>query len=80
MCRSTVSPSSGIYGKDDPDCTFKSTRDKFTQYNTIIHDCFITNTGDEGMYIGSSFYSGETLTCNGKDTLIFPHLLRCKDI
>ena len=68
-------PIAGIYAKTDPDCSFQSTRDKFTQYNTIIHDCFISNTGDEGMYLGSSFYSGETIHCNGKDTLVYPHLL-----
>jgi hypothetical protein len=66
----------GIYAKTDPDCSFTSTRDKFTQYNTIIHDCYIAHTGDEGLYIGSSFYSGKTLTCNGKDTLVYPHLMQ----
>jgi hypothetical protein len=67
---------SGIIVKTDPDCSFTSTRDKFTQYNTIIHDCFVGHTGDEGFYIGSSFYSGKTLTCNGKDTVVFPHLMQ----
>jgi len=65
----------GIYAKTDPDCSFASTRDKFVQNNTVIHDCSISNVGNEGMYIGSSFYSGETMQCNGKDTLVFPHLL-----
>jgi hypothetical protein len=68
-------PIGGIYAKTDPDCSFTSTRDKFTQYNTIIHDCYIAHTGDEGMYIGSSFYLGKTITCNGKDTLVYPSLL-----
>lgn len=69
-------PIAGIYAKTDPDCSFTSTRDKFTQYNTIIHDCYIAHTGDEGLYIGSSFYSGKTLTCNGKDTVVYPHLMQ----
>ncbi len=67
---------SGIIVKTDPDCSFTSTRDKFTQYNTIIHDCFVGHTGDEGFYIGSSFYGGKTLNCNGRDTLVYPHLMR----
>jgi hypothetical protein len=33
------------------------------------------NTGNEGMYIGSSFYSGETINCNGKDTVVMPSVL-----
>ncbi len=65
----------GIFAKTDPDCDFLSTRDKFTQYNTVIHDCYISNTTVEGMYVGSSFYSGKTLTCNGKDTTVLPSLL-----
>jgi hypothetical protein len=65
----------GVYAKTDPDCSFTATRDKFTQCNTIFHDNYIENTGDEGMYIGSSFYNGKTITCNGKDTLVYPSLL-----
>lgn len=65
----------GIFAKTDPDCAFNSTRDKFTQYNTIIHDNYIANTVVEGMYIGSSFYSGKTINCNGKDTTVLPSLL-----
>jgi hypothetical protein len=68
-------PIAGIYAKTDPDCSYAATRGNFTQYNTIIHDCYITHTGDEGMYVGSSFYNGETITCNGHDTLVYPSLL-----
>jgi hypothetical protein len=68
-------PIAGIYDKTDPDCTFTSTRGKFTQYNTVIHDNYISNVGNEGFYIGSSFYSGETINCNGKDTLLYPSVL-----
>ena len=66
----------GIYSKTDPDCTLKSLRSNFTQYNTVIHDNYLLNTGDEGMYIGSSFYLGETINCNGKDTVVMPHVLK----
>ncbi len=64
-----------IYAKSDPDCLFNSTRDKFTQYNTVIHDNYLEDTGNEGMYIGSSKYFGQTVNCNGTDTLLMPSLL-----
>lgn len=65
----------GLYAKTDPDCTGTTTRGVFTQYNTIIHDNYIANTGDEGMYIGSTKFSGQVVNCNGKDTLLMPSLL-----
>jgi Right handed beta helix region len=65
----------GIYAKTDPDCSFLATREKFTQFNTRIHDNSISHVGNEGMYIGSSFYSGVLLNCNGKDSLVFPPVL-----
>jgi hypothetical protein len=68
--------SGGIYAKSDPDCSFTSTRDKFTQRNTLIHDCYIANVAYEGMYIGNTTYSGQNITCNGKDTVLIPSLLK----
>ena len=65
----------GIYAKTDPDCTLTSVRGTFTQYNTIIHDTYIANTGNEGMYIGSSQYSGQTVLCNGQNVVLMPGLL-----
>jgi len=65
----------GIYAKTDPDCTFQATRDKFTQYNTVLHDNYIAHVADEGMYIGSSKYLGQTVNCNGADTTLFPSVL-----
>ena len=65
----------GIYAKTDPDCSFASTRGNYTQYNTIIHDNYIANTSDEGMYIGSTKYFGQTVNCDNKDTLLLPSLL-----
>lgn len=65
----------GINAKTDPDCSLTSTRDAFTQYNTRIHDNYIDNVGDEAMYIGSTKYYGQTVNCNGKDTLLLPSLL-----
>jgi len=66
----------GIYAKTEPDCSTPSTRDKFTQYNTIIHDNHIARVGNEGMYIGSTKYFGTTEKCNGRDTLLLPPVLK----
>ena len=60
----------GIYAKTDPDCSGNVTREFFTQYNIIIHNNYIENTGVEGMYIGSTKYTGQTVSYNGKDTLL----------
>jgi hypothetical protein len=68
-------PIAGVYAKTDPDCSLTSTRGKFTQYNTVFHDNYFGNTGNEGMYLGSSFYSGETMTCDGKEVTLYPSLL-----
>lgn len=65
----------GLYAKTDPDCDLTAVRSNFTQYNTIIHDNYIGHAGDEGMYIGSTKYTGQNVLCNGKDTLLMPSLL-----
>ncbi len=65
----------GIVAKTDPACGGYAYRNNFTQYNTIIHDNLIQNTSTEGMYIGSSFYSGETLHCDGNDSVVLPSIL-----
>lgn len=65
----------GIYAKTDPDCSLTSTRDKFTQFNTVIHDNYIENAGNEGLYIGSTKYFGQVIHCGDKDTLLMPALL-----
>jgi hypothetical protein len=65
----------GIFAKTDPDCSLLSTRGNFTQYNTLIHDNYIGHVGTEGFYIGSTLYFGQTVNCNGVDTLLLPHLL-----
>jgi len=65
----------GIYAKTDPDCELNFTRDKFTQFNTVIHDTYIENSGNEGMYIGNTKYFGQSVTCGETDTLLLPSLL-----
>ncbi len=68
-------PIGGIYAKTDPDCELTAVRGAFTQFNTIIHDCYVAHVGNEGLYIGSTKYLGQTVNCNGKDTLLLPSLL-----
>lgn len=73
----------GIFAKtepSEPNCTFKATREKFVLRNLKIHHCYIYETGMEGLYIGSSKYSGQTVTGCGKDTTVLPHLLRGVEI
>ena len=65
----------GIYAKTDPDCTLTSVRSAFTQYNTNIHDNYIANVGNEGLYVGNSNYFGQTVNCDGKDIVLMPSLL-----
>jgi hypothetical protein len=68
---------SGIIAKTDPDTAdFSSTREKFVQRNTIIHDNYIHHTKTEGMYIGNSHYFGQLVSYRGKDTLVYPHALK----
>jgi hypothetical protein len=69
-------PIAGIYAKTDPDCSLKNNRGNFTQYNTIIHDNYLENIGNEGLYIGSTKYNGQTVNCNGRDTTLYPSLLK----
>lgn len=66
----------GISAKTDPDCSFTTTRDKFTQYNSVFHDNYIAGVSNEGMYIGSTKYFGQNVNCEGKDTLLLPGLLK----
>jgi len=46
-------PIGGIYVKTEPRCDLASTRENFTLYNFVMHDCYLHDIGDEGMYIGS---------------------------
>jgi hypothetical protein len=65
----------GINAKTDPDCSFTSTRGNFTQFNSVIHDNFISGVSNEGLYIGSTKYFGQVVNCGGNDTLLLPGLL-----
>ncbi len=64
----------GVYAKTDPSCdNFEATRGKFTMRNFWLHHCYVHNTADEGLYIGSSKYTGQYLPdC---DTTVLPHVI-----
>lgn len=67
----------GIIAKTDPYCLdgeIIGTRDEFTQFDIVIHDNYIHDTGGEGMYIGSSKFTGFTLECNGQTQTVLPHV------
>lgn len=66
---------SGIMIKTDPGCDdLSSVRYAFTLHEAIVHHNYIHHTGNEGLYIGSSYYyPGFPMHCNGKDTLVLPH-------
>lgn len=66
----------GIMCKTEPGCDFASSRDSFLMENIHIHNNYLHDIGKEGMYIGSTKYFGKLINCNGKDTLVFPHLLK----
>ncbi|MBO9605023.1 MAG: right-handed parallel beta-helix repeat-containing protein [Paenibacillaceae bacterium] len=64
----------GFLLKTDTTCDLTANRGHFTQYNTSVHDNYVHNVGNEGFYIGSSFYNnGETKTCNNVSTVLWPH-------
>lgn len=66
----------GIMVKTDPSCDSTTWRNNFTMYNVKIHDNYIHDTGGEGLYIGNSFYGGGmTVTCNGVQRQVYPHLI-----
>ncbi len=67
---------SGIMAKTDPTCNDLSVvRDSFALYETILHNNYIHNTFNEGIYLGNSYYNGIILHCDGQDTLVYPHEL-----
>ncbi len=65
----------GIYAKTNPSCSSPSTREKFTQKNTVIHDVLVENAGNEGIYAGNTAWFGQIVNCDGKDTLLLPSVL-----
>ncbi len=54
----------GITARTDPTCDGSTNRSNFTQFNTIIHNNKITNTSNEGLYIGGSHWNSGTTPAN----------------
>lgn len=71
-----------FYAKTEPyqgDCDDLITREKFTMYDLKVHDCYIHHIADEGFYIGSSKFTGQTIySCN--DTVVLPHVIKGVEI
>ncbi len=68
---------SGIMVKTSPLCgDLSSVRENFTLYEANIHNNYIHNTGNEGLYVGSSFYNGRILNCNDEKILVFEHEIK----
>jgi hypothetical protein len=51
-------------------------RSTFTQYNSVLHHNYVHNVGTEGFYVGSSFYQGESLSCDSGTETVYPPLLK----
>ena len=66
----------GIMAKTDPRCDLSTNLGNFTQYQTILHDNYIHNSGGEGFYVGHSFHKGYQTTCNGQHDTLFPNELK----
>lgn len=62
----------GLFLRSNMAC---DTRDGvFTQYDTLIHDNYIHDTGGEGIYLGQTTYlNGGQATCDGQAMTIYPH-------
>lgn len=63
----------GIVAKTDPNCIYDADRQNFTMYNIKIHHNYIHDIGNEGMYIGSSFFLGQYISSCDKTFL--PHII-----
>lgn len=63
----------GIFAFTAPTCDLSANRGYFVQRDCSIHDNYIHHTGGEGMYIGHSFYTGYTKTCDSIPTKLYPH-------
>lgn len=62
----------GIMSKSDPTCGGELNRGRFTQRNVHIHHTYVHDVGGEGLYLGSSFYTGTTSqSCPG--VVLYPH-------
>ncbi|QJD77027.1 right-handed parallel beta-helix repeat-containing protein [Spirosoma rhododendri] len=65
----------GFMVKTDPSCDSATWRSNFEMRNVRLHDNYIHDTGGEGMYLGHSYYTGVTVTCDGTQKTVYPHLI-----
>jgi hypothetical protein len=69
----------GIHAKTNGTCPEDGNainRKTFEQRNSIFHNNYVHDVGTEGLYIGSSFYKGETLECaDGPVSILPPRLV-----
>jgi hypothetical protein len=63
----------GIFAFTAPTCDLSANRGNFIQKDCSIHDNYIHHTGGEGLYIGHSFYTGYTKTCDSIPVKLYPH-------
>ncbi len=66
----------GIFAFSQPTCDLTANKGFFEQRNCIIRNNYIHDTYGEGMYLGHSFYTGYTISCNGVDTKVYPHEIK----
>jgi hypothetical protein len=62
----------GIMSKTDPRSDGSVNRGNFIQEDVVFHDNYIHDVGGEGLYLGSSFYTGTTANSDA----LFPHDIR----
>lgn len=65
----------GIMVKTDPSCDPSTWRDSFTMYNVNIHHNYVHDVMGEGFYLGSTFWNGQTISCNGTSQTVYPHAI-----
>lgn len=65
----------GIMVKTDPSCDPSTWRDAFTMQDVNIHHNYVHDVQGEGLYLGSSFWNGQTINCNGISQRVYPHTI-----
>jgi hypothetical protein len=65
----------GLVAKTDPTCIKLAARGQFVLRNLYIHNNYLHDIGEEGIYVGSSFWQGTTIDCDGVTINVLPHTL-----
>ena len=68
---------SGIQAKTDPNCNDTATwRPNFTMRNISLHNLYLHETGDEGLYVGyTGGFATSKLKCGPNNDEVFGHLI-----